>query len=131
MPVGDRYRTLLYNPERLKNCDRPWSHLNIRADGGVASCCYEFFKKDDFGDINQATFSQIWNNDFFQESRKLIGQFSRKEKMDDSDIICHGCLESGVRPSYIETPTDTQRLQQEIPISQLRKDRKKARVASL
>lgn len=130
MPVGERYRTLLYNPERLKNCDRPWSHLNIRADGGVASCCYEFFKKDDFGDIKQNSFDEVWNNGLFLESRKLIRQYSKGKKMDDSSIICHGCLKSGIRPSYIETPTDTQRIQQVIPVSQLRKDREKADAVS-
>lgn len=111
LPVGKEYRkTKLYNPERLKNCDRPWTHLNVRADGGVASCCYEFFKKDDFGDLTKDSFSKIWNNEFFQESRKLIHQFSTSKgrEIDDSNLICHGCLKSGVRPSYIETPPQTQ-----------------------
>jgi len=87
------------------NCDRPWSHLNIRADGGVASCCYEFFKADDFGDLMEpnATFQQIWNNANFQESRKLIHQFSasKGKHLDESKLICHDCLKSGVRPSYV------------------------------
>lgn len=119
LPVGDEYKTKLYNPERLKNCERPWSHLNVRADGGVASCCYEFFKKDDFGDANENAFEEIWNNSFFQESRKLIHQFSKGQELDDSELICRECLKSGVRPSYIETPTDTQRTQQVIPINNL------------
>src|SRR5690606_18284829 len=57
LPQSAEFRkTTLYNPERLRNCDRPWSHLNVRADGGVASCCFEFFKADDFGDLDTATF---------------------------------------------------------------------------
>lgn len=117
LPVGKEYRkTKLYNPERLKNCDRPWSHLNVRADGGVASCCYEFLKKDDFGNLNKDNFDGIWNNSFFRESRKLIHQFRKSKgmKIDDSTLICHGCLMSGVRPSYIETPTQTQVSQKKI-----------------
>lgn len=97
MPVGDEYKTKLLNPERLKNCERPWSHLSVRADGDVASCCYEFFKEDDFGDSGKNSFQEIWNNSFFQESRKLIHQFSKGEELDDSELICRECLKSGVR----------------------------------
>jgi MoaA/NifB/PqqE/SkfB family radical SAM enzyme len=105
LPQNKKYRkTSLYNPERLKNCQRPWSHLNVRADGGVAPCCYEFFKKDDFGTLGTERFGDIWNNALFQESRKLIHQFgvSKGKQMDDSNLICHGCLKSGIRPSYVE-----------------------------
>ena len=102
------YRTEFKNPERLKDCDRPWSHLNVRADGGVASCCYSFFKKDDFGELTMHDFSEVWNNDHFQKSRRLITQFKRGQEMEPADILCRDCLKTGVRPSFIETPTDTQ-----------------------
>ena len=102
LPVGDEYKTGMLNPERLKNCDRPWSHLNVRADGGVASCCYEFFKKDDFGNLNSASFEDIWNNEVFRASRRMIHQHATGKPVDDIDIICKDCLETGVRPSFVE-----------------------------
>jgi len=102
------YRTEFKNPERLKDCDRPWSHLNVRADGGVASCCYSFFKKDDFGELVMSPFEEVWNNAHFQQSRRLINQFKRGKEMESSSLLCRDCLKTGVRPSYIETPTDTQ-----------------------
>lgn len=102
------YRTEFKNPERLKDCDRPWSHLNVRADGGVASCCYSFFKKDDFGELIMAPFAEVWNNAHFQQSRRLITQFKRGKEMEASNLLCRDCLKTGVRPSFIETPTDTQ-----------------------
>ncbi|MBK8970217.1 MAG: radical SAM protein [Hahellaceae bacterium] len=108
LPVGEEYKVELFNPERLKNCDRPWSHLNVRADGGVASCCYEFEKKDDFGNFSQHPFDKIWNNDKFLLSRKLIYQKRKGLEMDKTDLICYDCLNSGIRPSYIESPTDSQ-----------------------
>lgn len=112
LPQGEKYRTAtLYNPERLKNCSRPWSHLNVRADGGVASCCYEFFKKDDFGNLRQSAFEDTWNNARFRESRKLIQQFTRTGRMDDSTLICHSCLASGVRPSYFEINESTPKVE--------------------
>lgn len=111
LPVGDKYKVEAFNPERLMNCDRPWTHLNYRADGGIASCCYEFYKKDDFGEAIHTPFKEIWNNEFFRKSRKLIVQKRKNQKLDDSDIICHECLSSGLRPSFIETPTETQQSQ--------------------
>lgn len=111
LPQGKKYKVEAFNPERITNCDRPWTHLNYRADGGIASCCYGFYKKDDFGEAIHTPFNEIWNNECFRKSRKLIVQKHKKEKLDDSDIICHKCLSSGLRPSFIETPTDTKNTQ--------------------
>lgn len=105
------YKTEFANPERLRNCDRPWSHLNMRADGGVASCCYTFFKKDDFGELSKESFDTIWNNSKFQTSRRLITQQKRGEPLEESDLLCRDCIKTGVRPSFIETPIDTQQAQ--------------------
>jgi MoaA/NifB/PqqE/SkfB family radical SAM enzyme len=106
LATDERFRPQLLNPERLKNCARPWTHLNIRADGGVAPCCYEYFKKDDFASMDEAPFSEIWNNRMFQQSRRIIGQGRRGNPLDESDIICYECVKSGVRPSYITINTD-------------------------
>ena len=40
------------------------------------------------------------------------------ESLDKSELICHDCLESNVRPSYIETPLE------ELKIEELRKNSK-------
>lgn len=106
LPANDKYKVKAFNPERIQNCDRPWTHLNVRADGGVASCCYEFFKRDDFGDLIAMDFKAIWNNDFFQTSRKLIYQKRRKLPLDRNNIICHECLRTGTRPSFIKRNKD-------------------------
>lgn len=102
------YRTELGNPERLFNCDRPWSHLNVRADGGVASCCYTFFKKDDLGELSENSFLEIWNNQHFRQARRIIVQARHGETLEKSEIACYDCMRTGIRPSFIETPTDTQ-----------------------
>jgi MoaA/NifB/PqqE/SkfB family radical SAM enzyme len=101
-PRGAKYRTQIYNPERIMDCERPWSHLNVRADGGVASCCYEFFKKDDFGDLRTQHFAEVWNNELFRTSRRLITQRRRGQPLENSPLICHDCLKNGVRPSYLD-----------------------------
>lgn len=105
-PRTGKYRTEVGNPERLKNCDRPWSHLNVRADGGVASCCYTFFKKDDFGELSKNEFSEIWNNFKFQQSRRIIHQAKTKQQLEASDLACYECMKTGIRPSFIEIAQD-------------------------
>jgi MoaA/NifB/PqqE/SkfB family radical SAM enzyme len=120
LPKGEKYRkTEVLNPERLQNCSRPWTHLNVRADGGIAPCCYEFFKKDDFASLREGSFSSFWNNAFFTESRSLIKMFSKnpKKELPKTDLICRDCLQSGVRPSFIETPTDSQTKQRRLSSS--------------
>ncbi len=103
-----RYRTDLGNPERLYNCDRPWSHLNVRADGGVAPCCYTFFKKDDFGNVDDGSFMEIWNNDHFRTSRRIIARTRKKLPLEKSDIACYDCMRTGIRPSFIEVAQEVQ-----------------------
>jgi MoaA/NifB/PqqE/SkfB family radical SAM enzyme len=88
-------------PASVAKCVRPWTHLNIRADGGVAVCCYEFFKKDDFGNIFEKPFARIWNNEMFISSRKLLSRGPDKAP-DTPATICHGCVASGIRPSFQE-----------------------------
>ncbi|WP_394708805.1 radical SAM/SPASM domain-containing protein [uncultured Desulfobulbus sp.] len=102
------YRTELGNPERLRNCDRPWSHLNVRADGGVASCCYTFFKKDDLGDLSCDSFLEIWNNELFQQARRIIVQARKGEEIEKSHIACYSCMRRGIRPSFFEITSDSQ-----------------------
>jgi len=110
----ERFKTEFSNPERLRNCDRPWTHLNVRADGGVASCCYTFFKQDDLGDLRDGGFAAVWNNAHFRQSRRLIAQQARGQPLEESTLLCRECVRSGVRPSFIETPTGTQARQQVI-----------------
>jgi hypothetical protein len=60
------------------------------------------------GNLAQDGFADIWNNEKFQESRRLISQFKRGKVMENSALLCRDCLLTGVRPSFIENPTDTQ-----------------------
>lgn len=93
------YQADLGKPESVAKCARPWTHFNIRADGGVAACCYEFLKKDDFGNIFHTPFSQLWNNDFFITARNILSKGLHKApKLPDT--VCHKCVRTGKRPSF-------------------------------
>ncbi len=96
----EEYRSDLGSPESVTDCARPWTHFNVRVDGGVASCCYEYYKKDDFGNVFTTPFNEVWNNDMFKASRQVIAHgvgTSTSKK-----TICHKCIATGKRPSFEE-----------------------------
>lgn len=93
------FRAELGQPTSVAGCMRPWTHLNIRADGGVAACCYEFHKKDDFGNIFNTPFEELWNNEMFQSARKVLS-YGMGNAPKAPYTICHGCIASGIRPSF-------------------------------
>jgi MoaA/NifB/PqqE/SkfB family radical SAM enzyme len=95
------FKVDLGRPESVSKCGRPWSHFNVRADGGVAACCYEFFKKDDFGNIFERPLKEIWNNRMFLTARKILSKGLEKAPRTPK-TICHKCVASGIRPSFEE-----------------------------
>jgi MoaA/NifB/PqqE/SkfB family radical SAM enzyme len=99
------YNEKLGLPESVASCKRPWTHFNVRADGGVASCCYEFFKKDDFGNIFNADFCDIWNNEMFLAARDMLINGIGKASV-FSDNICYRCIATGIRPSFEKQSDD-------------------------
>ena len=95
----DEYRSEVGAPESINNCARPWTHLNIRVDGGAAACCYEYYKKDDFGNIFSVPFENIWNNEFYRLSRQIISNVSDLGP-EKTKSICYRCISKGIRPSF-------------------------------
>ena len=77
LPVGaDKY--LRENPfdrpyhEEGARCWRLWRSSVVNWDGGCAPCCYLTDKADDFGDVTNAPFRTVWNNDKYQAARELF-----------------------------------------------------------
>jgi len=95
------YQVDLGRHESVASCRRLWTHLNVRCDGGVAACCYEFYKEDDFGNILQTPFSRLWNNPMFTTAREVL--LRGIDKGPETPLtICHRCVASGKRPSFEE-----------------------------
>ncbi|MFH1139176.1 MAG: radical SAM protein [Pseudomonadota bacterium] len=93
------FKVDLGRPESVLKCRRPWTHMNIRADGGAAPCCYEYYKRDDFGNILNEPFSTIWHNDYYTTARNILS--NGLEKAPGAPVtICHRCVSKGVRPSF-------------------------------
>ena len=60
--------------ENGERCWRLWRSSVINWDGGAAPCCYLTDKADDFGDVSESSFKEIWNNDKYTSARKLFNK---------------------------------------------------------
>lgn len=73
-----------------QRCKYLWTQAVINNDGGAAPCCATFYKTDDFGSVSPGRFRDIWNNEQYQESRRLFR--SRKSASPaGKSSICYDC----------------------------------------
>lgn len=63
-----------------------WRGVAISHDGGVSPCCYNNLKEEDFGDMLNDSFVNIWNNEKYLSARSL---FNKKKQL--TRTICNKC----------------------------------------
>lgn len=71
-----------------KKCGFLWNDVVINVDGGIAPCCHLFYKSMDYGNLNDNTFNEIWNNKMFVNSRKIF----RTHKTPKDSFACARCI---------------------------------------
>ena len=69
------------------HCWRMWNSCVITWDGKVVPCCFDKDAKHQFGDLKEATFKEIWNNDNYRNFRASL--FRSRSEID----ICKNCSE--------------------------------------
>jgi len=72
-------------------CHHLWDTAVLRVDGGVAPCCYTFFKADDFGDFTKASLEDIRLSDRFIQARSLFNPRRLGKLPPDLDHPCLKC----------------------------------------
>jgi len=55
-------------------CDSLWDTLIVYPDGSVIPCCQSFRERDVFGNLNERSMGEIWNNDEFVRMRRMISK---------------------------------------------------------
>jgi pyruvate-formate lyase-activating enzyme len=77
--------------EKISNqqCVQLWHAVVLQSDGGVAPCCYLFFKEDDFGDYPGTSIADLRENPRFALARKL---FNPSALPDLPAQLQHPCL---------------------------------------
>lgn len=74
-----------------RSCNFLWNQSVINWNGSVSPCCLYYDEKYDFGNAIESGFGEVWNNQKYQEARKLVIQ--RKSK--DKDLVCWNCIKNG------------------------------------
>ena len=72
----------------IRNCYWPWICLTIDADGSVYPCYYALKKGFRYGNLLKQDLDEIWNNNYFMETRKYI---KSKIKKSNLNLPCYTC----------------------------------------
>jgi organic radical activating enzyme len=76
-----------------KFCHQLWHSVILQSDGGIAPCCYLFFKQDDLGEYSGDLIEEIRQNEAFTTARALFDAGSADDLPTD---LQHPCLRCGV-----------------------------------
>lgn len=76
---------------RPKSCLQLWHSIILTPDGGVAPCCFLYFKEDDFGDYSRHDLREIRSNDRFHIARRLFRPGTGAQLPKDLEHPCLKC----------------------------------------
>jgi hypothetical protein len=79
--------------DRISNqqCLQLWHAVVLQSDGGIAPCCYLFFKEDDFGNYPGTSIRELRENPRFALARKLFNAAALPELQPSLDHPCLKC----------------------------------------
>lgn len=88
-----------------KTCGMLYKFVLLNPDGGIAPCCNMIDKYDDFGELGEGSFSQLWNNEKYAQARKLFRPEATKELDPNLNHPCLHCPVAQAQPhlqAYLE-----------------------------
>jgi len=74
-----------------EQCQQLWHAVVLQSDGGVAPCCYLFFKEDDFGQYHGSGIMDMRENERFALARKLFNPAALPDLPPDLQHPCLKC----------------------------------------
>jgi len=92
--INNDFTSQHFKPPQDMLCNWPWEAIAINPDGSVSACCSVEDEKDDFGNIFENAFKEIWNNNKYRQARRFIKD-KLKPAQEESNI-CIGCRHSGL-----------------------------------
>jgi len=87
--INNGYTSEHFKKPKEAICNWPWEAIVINPNGSVSVCCSVEDEKDDFGNIFQQPFKEIWNNKNYRVARGFIGKGNKIAEKDDN--ICTEC----------------------------------------
>ncbi|MBU2577742.1 SPASM domain-containing protein, partial [Patescibacteria group bacterium] len=77
--------------KQSKTCHFLWNQSVINWNGSVSPCCLYYDEKYDFGNALEEGFFRVWNNQKYQEARRLV----IKKQSQDKNLVCWNCIRKG------------------------------------
>ena len=84
-----RGRALLSRLFGGESCKQLWQAIVLNSDGGIAPCCYLYFKEDDFADYHENDIVAVRQNEKYVMARKLFNVASANDLPKN---LKHPCL---------------------------------------
>jgi len=75
-------------------CHWPWEAIAVNTNGSVSACCSVEEEKDDFGNVFDQPFEELWNGEMYRMARMHIKDKGAAKK--DRRHICAECRHSGL-----------------------------------
>lgn len=67
-------------------CAKPFREVSVKWDGCVSLCCVDWRRVTEFGNVNDTPLEDIWQNELFAASRRILIKGDRKKIK-----LCSGC----------------------------------------
>lgn len=83
--AGHMYR---YQRKQPTSCRRVYNNIAIQYDGNVCLCCFDLFGEVTFGNMQEMTLQEVWDNPLHQEYMKAHSE-GRGQEM----ALCESCTE--------------------------------------
>lgn len=90
----NNYTSEYFKESQEAMCNWPWEAIVINPNGSVSPCCSVEDEKDDFGNIFQQPFNEIWNNEKYRVARKYIKDKEINQHRNSN--ICINCPQLGL-----------------------------------
>jgi MoaA/NifB/PqqE/SkfB family radical SAM enzyme len=84
----ESFRSRLSPLERHADCYSLWTTLTVLENGDVAACCWDYYGDSGFGNVFRESFRDVWTNEKFRSSRRLIRLGPDRAKTDTVCMLC-------------------------------------------
>jgi len=94
IPINEERKKLLY-PDTGKFCSQLWRTIVLNSDGGIAPCCFLYFKEDDFAEYNQSNsvnIRDITSNPKYLAARRMFKNSAVSELPKNLQHPCLKCV---------------------------------------
>ena len=92
--INSQYTSEYFKVAEEAKCNWLWEAIVINPEGSVSPCCSVEDEKDDFGNIFQQSFIEIWNNEKYRVARRY--NKDRKIIQGKDNNICINCRQLGM-----------------------------------